>query len=144
MSLSDYVKYLRAMKGGVTPWEIAEGCGVQPSEVQTIEVKHRRVGEDDTLIRLARYFQVPLDELTTRRDAFRKRLTHFLDENQSTDNQVTLTLESGEQLVGTVAWYSREAVALRPLEGDEGGTSLLVVQRSWVAAWQNRGTETEG
>ncbi len=61
MSLSDYIKYLRAVKGGATPWEIAEGSGVSAGEIHFIEVKHRRVGEDDAVLeKLAQYFGVEL------------------------------------------------------------------------------------
>ncbi len=96
MSLSDYIKYLRAVKGGVTPWEISEASGVPASEVHLIEVKHRRVGEDDeTLSKLADYFGVPMEDLAGRRDSYRKLLTGFLEENQGKERMVTLTLESG-------------------------------------------------
>lgn len=149
MSLSDYIKYLRALKGGVTPWEIAEASGVPASEVHLIEVKHRRVGEDDeTLTKLARYFGVPLEELTGRRDSYRKLLTQFLEENQRKEGQVTLTLESGEEVSGKINWFSREAVALVPGDGSGGsegsggsttegeGADPYIVQRAWVATWR--------
>ncbi|HEY0072156.1 MAG TPA: helix-turn-helix transcriptional regulator [Chloroflexia bacterium] len=140
MSLSDYIKYLRAVKGGVTPWEIAEASGVPASEVHLIEVKHRRVGDDDeTLAKLSDYFGVPLEELTSRRESYRKMLTQFLEESQRKEGRVTLTLESGEEVSGRIQWYSREAVALVP-GGDEGnpadGADPYIVQRGWVASWK--------
>ncbi len=139
MSLSDYLKYLRATRGGVTPWEIAEGAGVPAAEVHLIEVKHRRVGEDDAILaRLAAYFHVPVEELTTRREVYRKLLTSFLDESKQNSSEVALKLESGEELIGTVAWYSREAVALSPSTDDTvevGAVDPYVVQRSWIAGW---------
>jgi transcriptional regulator with XRE-family HTH domain len=140
MSLSDYIKYLRAVKGGVTPWEIAEGSGVAATEVHLLEVKHRRVGEDDaTLAKLADYFGVPLEELTARREQYRKLLTQFLEDSLKHSNTVTLTLESGEQLTGKVEWYSREALALTPANGEENpspASDPYIVQRNWVASWQ--------
>lgn len=140
MSLSDYIKYLRAVKGGVTPWEIAEASGVPASEVHLIEVKHRRVGEDDeTLSKLAGYFGVPLEDLTSRRDSYRKMLTGFLEEHQGKESQVLLTLESGEEVSGRIDWFSREAIALVPGTGaeSEGDTSdPYIVQRGWVASWR--------
>jgi len=140
MSLSDYIKYLRAVKGGVTPWEIAEASGVPASEVHLIEVKHRRVGEDDeTLSKLAGYFGVPVEELAGRRDSYRKMLTRFLEEHQGKESPVTLTLESGEEVSGSVDWFSREAVALVPGNSSdtEGETeSPYIVQRGWVANWR--------
>ena len=143
MSLSDYIKYLRAVKGGVTPWEIAEASGVPASEVHLIEVKHRRVGEDDEMLaRLASYFGVPLEDLTTRRESYRKMLTQFLEDSKRKESQVTLTLESGEAVSGKIDWFSREAVALVPAVGDgshaeEAATAdPYIVQRGWVASWQ--------
>ncbi|MDQ3930998.1 MAG: helix-turn-helix transcriptional regulator [Chloroflexota bacterium] len=137
MSLSDYIKYLRAVKGGVTPWEIAEASGVPASEVHLIEVKHRRVGEDDeTIAKLADYFGVPVEELTGRRDSYRKMLTGFLEQNQGKENKVTLTLESGEEVSGQVEWFSREAVALVPGNGDGENADPYIVQRGWVANWR--------
>ena len=143
MSLSDYIKHLRAVKGGVTPWEIAEASGVPASEVHLIEVKHRRVGDDDdTLAKLAYYFGVPLEELTGRRDSYRKMLTQFLEESKRKEAQVTFTLESGEEVSGKIDWFSREAVALVPGsgEGSEGSEAdpydPYIVQRGWVASWR--------
>ena len=140
MSLSDYIKYLRAVKGGVTPWEIAEASGVPASEVHLIEVKHRRVGEDDEMLsRLAGYFGVPLEDLTTRRESYRKLLTQFLEDSKRKESQVTLTLESGEAVSGKIDWFSREAVALVPDSGEgseAGAADPYIVQRGWVASWQ--------
>jgi hypothetical protein len=134
MSLSDYIKYLRAKHGGDTPWEIAEASGVPAGAIHLLEVKHRRVGEDDAqLQKLAAFFDVPLEELTTRREAYRKRLTFFLEELAGSDTSVTLKLEDGNELEGTVQWYARESLALLPPgEGDEP----YIVQRGWVADWR--------
>jgi|SRR6478672_1174296 len=133
MSLSDYVKFMRAVKGGVTPWEIADATGVSSKEVHLLEVKHRRMGEDDTmLVKLAAYFEVPLEELTRRRDAFRKRLTGFVADRQRNQQPVTFILESGERLEGLVAWFGREAIALQP---DDHGHPI-VIQRALIADWQ--------
>jgi len=135
MSLSDYVKLMRATKGGVTPWEIAEGTGLASKDVHLLEVKHRRMGEDDAMLtKLAAYFEVPVEALTSRRDNFRKRLTAFLAERQRTQDAVTLVLESGEELHGTVAWFAREAFALDPTGGEPD--LPLIVQRAIVAEWR--------
>jgi transcriptional regulator with XRE-family HTH domain len=141
MSLSDYIRYQRAAKGGLTPWEIAEGSGVSSRDVHLIEVKHRRMGDDDEMLRkLAAYFGVPFDALASRREAYRKRLAAFLDHNVSQAHAIALKLESGEELVGVPVWYSREAVALREgAAGAEAGADpvdLCIVQRGWVADWK--------
>lgn len=139
MSLSDYIKYLRTLKGGATPWEIAEGSGVSAGEIHFIEVKHRRVGEDDAMLeKLARYFGVQLSELTGRREAYRKLLTRLLEECLQSSCGVALKLESGEEVEGTVAWYSREAVAIAPGKTGEENCPFIV-QRAWVADWRKAG-----
>ncbi len=150
MSLSDYVKYQRALLGGLTPWEIAEGSGVPAREVHLLEVKHRRMGEDDDVLqRLANYFGVPLKELTGRREAYRKRLSYFLEENNHEIVPISFKLESGEEVRGTLAWYSREAVALKPEEANHSDgesnnndDTLCIVQRAWIADWR-RGDTTQ-
>jgi hypothetical protein len=139
MSLSDYIKYQRALKGGLTPWEIAEGSGVSAREVHLIEVKHRRMGEDPAVLqRLADYFGVPIEDLEGRREAYRKRLTYFLEECKRDTCPIELQLESGETLGGRPEWYSREAIALTP--DDESDERLCVVQRAWVADWRRSGS----
>jgi transcriptional regulator with XRE-family HTH domain len=139
MSLSDFIKYQRALKGGLTPWEIAEGSGVPARDVHLLEVKHRRMGDDDAMLdKLAQYFGVPLDALTSRREAYRKRLTFFLEQAVRDNRAVTLRLESGEELTGTIRWYSREAIGMVP-DGSESEDDVLVVQRTWVADWRAAG-----
>jgi hypothetical protein len=139
MSLSDYIRYQRALKGGLTPWEIAEGSGIPAREVHLIEVKHRRMGEDPEILeRLSNYFGVPIKELESRREAYRKRLTYFLDESRHDSSPVELRLESGETVAGRPEWYSREAIALKA--ADDNDDRLCVVQRAWVADWRRAGS----
>lgn len=140
MSLSDYIKYQRAVKGGLTPWEIAEGSGVSSRDVHLLEVKHRRMGDDDAMLQqLAGYFGVPVAELTNRRDAYRKRLMYFLEDHIREESLVTLMLEGGEEVEGVPVWYSREAVALKDEGAGEGSDDLCIVQRAWVADWKPGG-----
>lgn len=137
MSLSDYIRYMRAVKGGLTPWEIAEASGVPAREVHLMEVKHRRVGADDeALAKLADFFGVPLDELTGRREAYRKRLTFFLEEHAQDASMAAFKLENGEELEGRVVWYSREAFALVPAADNRTESDPYIVQRGWVADWR--------
>lgn len=145
MSLSDYIKYQRAVKGGLTPWEIAEGSGVSSRDVHLLEVKHRRMGEDDTMLqKLADYFGVPLSELTQRREAYRKRLISFLDEHIQEDSAtaIAIRLENGEEVSGVPAWYSREAIALRPEGSATDSTDLCIVQRAWISDWKLSGADS--
>ena len=138
MSLSDYIKYLRAVKGGLTPWEIAAGSGVPAREVHLLEVKHRRMGEDDAMLHsLADFFGVPVNDLMSRRDAYRKRLTTFLEESQKEESGVTFKMEGGEEITGKIEWFGREAVALSPESGE--ASTPYILQRSWVADWRLAG-----
>jgi hypothetical protein len=139
MSLSDFIKYQRALKGGLTPWEIAEGSGVPARDVHLLEVKHRRMGDDEAMLdRLAAYFGVPVEALTSRREAYRKRLTFFLEQSVRNDRPVTLRLEDGEDLTGIVRWYSREAIGIAA--GDaQSEDDVIVVQRAWVSDWRSAG-----
>lgn len=146
MSLSDYMKYLRAVGGGLTPWEIAERSGVPAREIHLLEVKHRRVGDNDEILeKLAAFFNVPPENFRNRREAYRKRLTSFLEENLQQASPVILKLEDGEQLEGTIAWFGREAVAITLLDGDgksskEGNDAPYIVQRGWVSNWRRADT----
>jgi transcriptional regulator with XRE-family HTH domain len=136
MSLSDYIKYLRAKHGGDTPWEIAEASGVPAGAIHLLEVKHRRVGEnEEQLEKLAAFFDVPVEELTKRREAYRKRLTFFLEELAGSDTSITLKLEDGEELEGAVQWYARESLALMPTTPGDSGEPYIV-QRGWIADWR--------
>ncbi len=140
MSLSDYIKYLRAVKGGLTPWEIAEGSGVLARDIHLIEVKHRRMGDDDeSLQKLAAFFGVSVEDLTNRREAYRKRLTEFLHESRESETPVVVRLESGEQINGTIQWYSREALAITPQSEDN---SPYIVQRGWISNWRHADNPT--
>jgi len=136
MSLSDYIKYQRAVRGGLTPWEIAEGSGVPARDIHLIEVKHRRVGEDEEILqRIAEFFEVPVEELAGRREAYRKRLTAFLEDHQLNNASLTLKLEDGEEVTGVVEWFGREALALRPSDTEEDRP--YIVQRGWIANWRS-------
>ena len=140
MSLSDYVKYQRAVKGGLTPWEIAEGSGVSSRDVHLLEVKHRRMGEDEAMLqKLADYFGIPLAELTSRREAYRKRLIYFLEDYIREERPIALKLEGGEEIEGVPIWYSREAIALRAEDETADSGDLCIVQRAWVADWKPGG-----
>ena len=134
MSLSDYVKLLRAYNAGVTPNEIEEAVGVPAATVTYIERKYRRVGEDDeVLAKLADYFHVPLAELQRRRNSFRKRLTAFLTERAARKTPVRFALHGGAELRGTVTWSDREAIGLDLSDG----SGEVIVYRHAVEQWED-------
>lgn len=132
MSLSDYMKLLRARHGGVTPREIQEVTGVPLHEINYIEMKHRRIGEDDEILaKLAAYFGVPLEQLQWHRERYRKKLTAALYKHQDGGEPITLKLESGHQISGPISWFDRAVVALA-----QDGQEPIIVERHAVVDWE--------
>ncbi len=131
MSLGDYVRYLRALKGGPTPWEMAEAGGIPSGEYRQIEQRYREVATDETIGKLATYFGVPAEELLRRREWSRKQFSADLDRAQRGRRRIHLTLRTGECLSGWVEWFDLGAALLRP----EGGEEEIVVQRHIVDEW---------
>ena len=132
MSLGDYVRFLRAAKGGPTPWEMAEEAGIDSSEYRQIEQRYRRVGTDETLEKLAQYFDVPVEELARRRERPRKLLSANLARAWRKGSRIRLALRTGDQVSGRVEWFDMGATLLRLADG----TGEVVVQRHIVEEWE--------
>ncbi|GAB4542635.1 MAG: hypothetical protein Kow0063_34900 [Anaerolineae bacterium] len=133
MSLGDYLRYLRAMKGGPDFWSIEAATGVPGRTLREIEQRYRRVGEnDEDLSKLADYYNVPLGELTWRRERWRKLLSEALYTAQAEQRPIRLILRDGPTFEGRVLWWDLGATELELL--DEGGR--LVVQRHAVDDWE--------
>jgi hypothetical protein len=132
MSLGDYVRYLRAMKGGHDLWTIEEATGVPSRTLCEIEQRYRRVGEnDEDLQKLASYFGVPVEELIWRREKWRKSLSEALYTAQTGKRPIRLTLRDGPTFEGHVLWWDLGATELE-LSGSEGN---VIVQRHAVDDW---------
>lgn len=132
MSLGDYVRYLRALKGGPTPAEMAEEGGIPSAEYRQIEQRYREVATDETVGKLARYFGVPVEELEWRRAWPRKALTGALDQAVRRGCRIHLTLRTGERLSGRVKWFDLGAALLEP----DDGSGEVVLQRHIVETWE--------
>ncbi len=127
------MRYLRAMRGGPNPREIAEAAGLPHGGIiSQIEQRYREVGDDETLEKLAAYFEVPVEELRWRRARSRKAFSTFIDEAMMNGEVVCLHLRLGEDLVGRVKWWDLGALGLEPLDG----TPRIVVQRHAVDDWE--------
>lgn len=131
MSLGDYLRYLRALRGGPTPWEIAEATGVPSSIYRQMEQRYRAVGDEETLVRLAAYFQVPVEELRWRFAWPRKALSAALVAAQEESRPIRLHLRTGESFAGRVEWWDLGAVLLTLADGEQ-----VVVQRHVVETWE--------
>ena len=131
MSLGDYVRYLRAMNGGPDYRAIEAATGVAGRTLREIEQRYRRVGEDDDLHKLADYFGVPVQELTWRREKWRKLLSEALHTAQKEGRSIRLMVRDGPVFEGRVLWWDLGAAELE-LSGGEGN---VVVQRHVADDW---------
>jgi hypothetical protein len=133
VSLGDYLRYLRAMKGGPDFLTIEGATGVSCRISREIEQRYRRVGEnDDDLQKLADYFGVPVEELTWRREKWRKLLSEALYSAQTENRLIRLLLRDGPTFEGRVLWWDLGATELE-LATDGG---RVVVQRHAVDDWE--------
>jgi transcriptional regulator with XRE-family HTH domain len=132
MSLGDFVRYLRALKGGPDFWTVEEATGVSGRTLREIEQRYRRVGESgEDLQKLADYYAVPVDELAWRREKWRKLLSEALHTAQAEDRSIRLILRDGPTFEGRVLWWDLGATELELADGSE----RLVVQRHAVDDW---------
>jgi transcriptional regulator with XRE-family HTH domain len=133
MSLGDYARYLRAMKGGPDFLSVEEATGVPGRSLREIEQRYRRVGDsDEDLQRLADYYNVPVEELVWRREKWRKLLSEALYISQTEKRSIRLILRDGPTFEGRVTWWDLGATQLELSDEDE----RLVVQRHVVDDWE--------
>ena len=131
MSAGDYLRYLRAVKGGPTPQDIQDATGVKAGMYRQIEQRYRAMGTDDELASLAAYYEVPVEELTSRIEWTRKALSAALVEAVELDAPIKLELRSGHTLTGKVLWSDLGAALIQSDDGHE-----YTVQRHMVDRWQ--------
>jgi hypothetical protein len=131
MSLGDYVRYLRAVKGGPTPWEIEAASGIPAGIYRQVEQRYRAIGEEELLEKMAAYYGIAPDELRWRQDWPRKGLTSALVNAQESGRPLMLILRSGEVFTGAVMWWDLGAVELQDADG-----ASVVVQRHIVDRWE--------
>jgi transcriptional regulator with XRE-family HTH domain len=131
MSANDYLRYLRAVKGGPTPQDIEIATGVPAGAYRQIEQRYRAMGSEEELASLAGYFGVPVEELIGRVEWTRKALSAALVEAIELDAPIRLELRSGHQVTGKVQWSDLGAALLQLEDGQE-----VVVQRHMVDRWQ--------
>lgn len=137
MSLGDYLRLLRAQKGGVTPMEIEAATGLTPGLYRYMEQRYRAVGDDDSIQTLADYYEVPFEDLSWRLDWPRKGLSRALAAVVKAKAPITLYLWNGQSKTGRVVWWDLGAVAL---EDEQGATQI--VQRHAVERWDPRAPDS--
>lgn len=139
MSLSDHLRYLRALAGGVTTSEIAEAIGLEKvSPINLAEIQYRPVRDANLVAQLAAYYEQPLAEFEWHNARPRKYLTFYVARALREDEPVSLVLRFGEKIEGKVAWWDLSSIGV----ADENGR-LRVVQRHAVVDWPGAATEWE-
>lgn len=131
MTLGNYISYLRAMRGGISPQDVAEQTGIDRYTLWELEVKHRQVGDDDMLHKLSEFFGVSYDDLATRREHFGKRFTSFLWRRLNDHEPAWFVVRFGERVEGRVRWANMLSFAL----DIEDRPDPLVVLRHAVDDW---------
>jgi sRNA-binding regulator protein Hfq len=131
MSLGDYLRHARALRGGLELNALAKSLGqANSAALSQIETRYREVGDDELLAKLAAYLDVSVDELHWHRARYRKKLSAFVEDARSTQTPVCLRLRSGATLTGRVQVWDLGCVILVPDDGPE-----IVVQRHAVVDW---------
>jgi sRNA-binding regulator protein Hfq len=133
MSLGDYLRLLRARRGGVTPWEIESATNLPKGLYRQMEQRYRAVGDDTAIEALATFYGLPASDLRWRLDWPRKGLSRALVASVHDGTPITLHLWDGEQVTGEVVWWDLGATAL-----EVDGGRQLVVQRHAVERWEPR------
>lgn len=131
MSLGDELRYLRARAGGITPSDIFEETGVEPGLYSQLEQRYRKMGDDETVEKLAAFFDVDADWLKKARSRSRKALSQFLERSHQEAQTVELRLRTDETISGRVLWWDLGAFGLETAEDE----ALIVVQRHAVIDW---------
>jgi sRNA-binding regulator protein Hfq len=131
MSLSDHLRYLRAMAGAPTTRQIAEAAGLEASmRIGKAETRYRPVEDPELVARLGVYYGRPEAEFHWHNARPRKYLTFYAARALQSGEPVSLTLRSGEVLQGQVTWWDLGSIGLKQADGH-----LLVVQRHAVVDW---------
>jgi hypothetical protein len=137
MSLSDELRYLRAFHGGGGLMEIEQAIDLAPGELRMMELRYRRVGEDDeALAKIAAYYGVSLERLQWHRERYRKALSAYLQEAMESKALANFELRTGEKVEGRVCWWDLGAFGLEPA----GGEPFTIVQRHAVVDWKGAGS----
>jgi transcriptional regulator with XRE-family HTH domain len=131
MSLGDELRYLRARAGGLTPSEIADATGVDPSFYVQLEQRYREMGDDETVEKLAAFFECDPEMLKRARARSRKALSFHMHDALENEKPVQLRVRTGETLEGRVVWWDLGTLGLQTKDAD----AILVVQRHAVIDW---------
>jgi hypothetical protein len=131
MSVGDYLRLLRAKRGGITPWEIEAATNLPKGLYRMMEQRYRAMGDDEAMQALADFYGVPFEELQWRSNWPRKALSYALVAAKETGHPLTLHLWDGQIAKGMVRWWDLGAIGLELEDG-----TLVVVQRHAAERWE--------
>ncbi len=138
MSLGDYLRLLRAQRGGVTPLDIETALpDLTKGVYRQMEQRYRAVGDDASIRLIAGYYEQPFEELRWRLDWPRKALSRALVQARMNDAPITLHLWNGQVKAGRVKWWDLGALELETPNG------AIVIQRHAIERWDPRAPEDE-
>ncbi|CAG0933720.1 hypothetical protein TFLX_03197 [Thermoflexales bacterium] len=133
MSLSDHLRYLRALHGGPSNADLRQVLSEEDTGLYfAIEQRYRDVSTADILPKIAAYYHVPVEELQWHRARSRKALALHIHAALQDHAIVALRLRTGETLIGYPVWWDLAAIGLQPI----GEEDLVVVQRHAVIDWE--------
>jgi hypothetical protein len=128
MSLGSYVLYLRALRGGITPREVASEIDLPEHYIHAIELE-KHVGDTDSRTKLADYFNLRIDDIA---ELARSSHARFLDSlKKERRPQVGFLLMDGETLLGTVD--GADSSIIKIVELQSGVKTIL--QRHAIKKW---------
>lgn len=128
MGLGSYVIYLRAVKDGVTPREVAHDLDMPEHFIHAIELE-KHGGDNDSRSKLAEYFEANVDEFS---DYSRSTHTKFMEIlKKERRPQMGFLLMTGETLLGTVDGADSSIVKI--VEANTGVKTIL--QRHAIKKW---------
>ena len=128
MSLGSYIIYLRALKDGITPREVAAELGLPEHYIHAIELE-KHAGDTNSRGSLAEYFGIPVDEFSDYARSTSARLQETLKHERRP--QMGFLLMNGETLLGTVDGADNSIIKI--VELNSGVKTIL--QRHAIKKW---------
>lgn len=128
MSLGSYIIYLRGVKGGITPREVAQELEMPEHYIHAIELE-KHAGDTDSRTKLAEYFDIPVEEFSDYARSTHSRFMEVLKKERRP--QIGFLLMNGETLVGTVDGADSSIVKI--VELNTGIKTIL--QRHAIKKW---------
>jgi hypothetical protein len=128
MGLGSYILYLRAIKDGITPREVAAEIGMPEHYIHAIELE-KHAGNGESRGKLSEYFDVPVDDFNDFARSTHARFMEMLKKERRP--QMGFLLMSGETLMGTVDGADTSIVKI--VELNTGTKTIL--QRHAIKKW---------